>query len=189
MIQGEKVRLRPLESADLQLLALWRNENSEHFFSTWPIAQSEQSGWYQKYLASGRERQFMVEVQGAISTKNEASKLAWLTVGTLALVNINHHNQSAELGRVLLGDKRYEKNGYMADAIRALVKFAFEEANLNRIYCEFFSENKEARQLYKTCGFWREGTLWQSVWKGGKFQNTQLWAILRDMPMPEASDD
>lgn len=176
------MRLRPLESGDLALLAQWRNDNAEHFFSVWPIAQSEQPGWYQKYLGSGRERQFMVEVEGNLSTKQEASKLAWITVGTLALLNINHHNQSAELGRVLMGDKRYEGKGHMADAIRALVKFAFEEANLNRLYVEFFADNKEAKQLYKACGFQREGTLWQSVWKAGKLQNTELWATLREIP-------
>jgi RimJ/RimL family protein N-acetyltransferase len=186
-IKGEKVRLRPLESGDLQILAQWRNENSEFFFSTWPIAQSEQAGWYQKYLQSGRERQFMIEAEMTVSTKADnlqqgTSKLTWITIGTLALLNISHHNQSAELGRVLIGDKRYAGKGYMEAAIEVLIHFAFNEANMNRVYVEFFAGNEAAQNLYKSCGFWREGRLWQSVWKNGAFRNTEIWAILRNMP-------
>lgn len=177
-----------MESGDLQVLAQWRNDNADNFFSVWPIAQSEQAGWYQKYLGSGRERQFMVEIEQAGSTKQEASALRWITIGTLSLLNINHHNQTAELGRVMLGDKRFEKNGYMSGAIKALLKFAFEEANLNRVYCEFFADNKEAKNLYKSCGFQREGTFWQSVYKNGQFKNTEMWAILRNLKREDADD-
>lgn len=176
MLYGKRVRLRLLESGDLRAIAEWRNkpEIADNFFSSWPIALSEQQYWHQKYLQTANDRMFIIEI--TIQVKD--AKM-WQPIGTLSLCNINYRNQVAELGRVMLGDKKHEKQGYMSEAIKLLLDFAFDAININRVYVETFEENRKAIALYEGCGFKKEGLMRQAVWKAGNHRNLYLMSILR----------
>src|SRR3990172_1590517 len=113
MILGERVRLRLLEKSDIEVVAHWRNEPriAVQFFGCWPFAISEQEAWYAGYVKDTTQRMWIVETaQGA-------------AIGTLALVNIDHHNQSAELGRVLIGDQNHLGAECAQEAVQLLVDF------------------------------------------------------------------
>ena len=168
MIQGEKIRLRLLEREDLIRIANWRNlpEATEQFFSPWPITYSEQGRWYEQYLA-GTDRMFIIEPLANLKA-----------VGMLALVNIDRQHQRAELGRVMI-DPDYCGQGYARDAVKTLIRFAFGELNLQRLYIETLSENVKAIHLYDMCGFRLEGKLRQHVWKRGLFRDVTVRGVLK----------
>jgi len=170
MILGERVRLRLLEKSDLERVAYWRNEPrvASQFFGCWPFAVSEQETWYAGYVKDATQRMWIVETaQGA-------------AIGTLALVNIDHHNQNAELGRVLIGDQNHLGAECAAEAVRLLVDFAFCEANLHRIEVRVLCGNEAALALYGGCGFLEEGRLREAVWKRGGFQDIVIMAKIRE---------
>lgn len=169
MIVGERVRLRLLERSDLDFVARWRNEPriASQFFGCWPFAISEQEAWYAGYVKDATQRMWIVE-----TVQSQA-------IGTLALVDIDHRNQSAELGRVLIGDQNHLGAECAAEAVRLLVGFAFTEANLHRVEVRLLLGNVAARGLYQGAGFREEGRLREAVWKGGGFQDIVIMSRLR----------
>lgn len=177
MIIGEQVRLRLLERDDLALVAKWRNEErvARQFFGCWPFAVSEQDGWYQAYVKDGSQRMWIVETREGTA------------IGTLALTSIDQHNQSAELGRVLIGDQNHLAADCAAEAVRMLVRFAFEEANLHRLEVRVLRSNAAALALYKCCGFQQEGVLRAAIWKRGGFEDVVVMSVIRGEGEDETS--
>jgi len=169
-----------MEAADLKLMVAWRNQPdiARNFFNCWPIAYSEQPRWYERYLTSPAERQFMIDLK--LTIKDKKPEEPNRTIGTLALVDISHQHQSAELGRVLLADSQYRGKRYMEEAIGLIKGFAFDDVNLHRLFVSVFADNDKAVNLYKRCGFIGEGILRDHVWKGGRFRDVAILSVLRE---------
>ena len=170
MLSSDLVQLRPLEEGDLALLAEWRNDPAAFgwFASPLQIAVSEQAAWYEGYRRDATQRQWMIE------------DLTGAAIGTLALMHIDHHSQSAEVGRVLIGVPGARGRGYATAALNALIDYAFDELNLQRLSLVVFADNAAARQLYDRCGFVAEGLLQRAVWKAGTFRDLIPMALLRE---------
>lgn len=56
-----------------------------------------------------------------------------------------------EIGYVL--NPRYWGNEYIPEAVRALIKFGFEELDLDLIWCGHFDFNDKSRRVVEKCGF------------------------------------
>jgi RimJ/RimL family protein N-acetyltransferase len=56
-----------------------------------------------------------------------------------------------EIGYVL--NPRYWGNGYIPEAVNRLVKFGFEEMNLDIIWCGHFEQNLKSKRVNEKCGF------------------------------------
>ena len=171
---GTATTMRPLEIDDVVALARWRNESSEWFFSSLPLAKSEQRGWYERYLADASERMFVMESHLTLHEGVDSVKV----VGALGLVHIDRLHQRAELGRVVM-DKDETGRGHATTAIRLLTKLAFDGLNLQRLYTEVLADNEAAIGLYQRCGFAKEGRLRRHVWKDGRFQDVLIMGHLR----------
>ena len=170
MIEGKNINLRLVEEADLEQIARWRNEPeiSKLFFNTFPIATSGQKKWYVENILFSEKKKLFI-----ITTKDGKS------IGTLGLDDIDFKNQNAEYGNMLIGDKEYLNKGYAKDAILTILRFAFEELNVHRIYLKNFEHNQKALTLYEKCGFRKEGILRDSFYTQGEFKNIVIMAILR----------
>jgi len=168
MIRRGKVNLRPVERTDLEKLVVWRNEPtiSKCFFNVFPLSVSGQARWFESLLQRDDKKLFIIETKES------------LPVGTIGLDNIDWKNQSAEFGNILI-EPAHQGRGFASDATLVLLKFAFEDMNMNRIYLKVFNWNEAAIQLYVRCGFQKEGVLRQALYKGGGFQDLVLMAILR----------
>lgn len=169
MIYGEKVRLRLVEEQDLKRLVAWRNDPKVRrgFFTTFPLSQGGQRAWYEDLLKRQDRKLFIVETGEGVP------------VGTVGLDHIDWKNQKAEFGNALIAREHWG-HGYGTDAARTLVRFGFEELNLNRIYLEVYAWNETAIRVYEKCGFQVEGVLRQNFFAGGQFHDTVLMALLRD---------
>ena len=65
-----------------------------------------------------------------------------------------------EIGYVMHPD--YWGNGYMTEAVKAVLDFAFDELKLDIIHIAHFPENTRSRSVIQKCGFLYEGTLRRS---------------------------
>ncbi|MEI7469945.1 MAG: GNAT family protein [Chloroflexota bacterium] len=171
MINGKKIRLRHAERADLPHFVRWLNtpDTRQYLDAIYPFSQIEEEQWFDNLLKS-REAYLNFFVIETLET-NEI-------VGTLGLHEVNQRNRWTELG-IMIGDSANQNKGYGSDALRTLLRFAFEELNLNRVQLRVHDDNLRGIHVYKRCGFVHEGTLRQNLWKHGCYHDVHIMAVLR----------
>ena len=59
--------------------------------------------------------------------------------------------EQREIGYVL--NPKYWGNGYVPEAVRALVKYGFEKMNLDLIWCGHYDFNNNSKRVNEKCGF------------------------------------
>ncbi len=97
-------------------------------------------------------------------------------IGGIGL-RINKENESGELGYWI--GKPYWGQGYCTEAAGAVVKYGFEVLGLNRIYANHFTRNPASGRVMQKIGMKYEGHLRQDIKKWGKFEDTEIYGILR----------
>lgn len=171
MIYGKKIRLRHAERADLPHFVRWLNtpETRQYLDAIYPFAMVEEEQWFEGLLKD-REHYLNFFVIESIETGEP--------VGNLGLHVIDQRNRWTELG-IMIGDTSNQNKGYGTDALRTLLRFAFETMNLNRVQLRVHNDNLRGIHVYERCGFVREGTLRQNLWKNGRYHDTHIMAVLR----------
>src|SRR5690606_1323510 len=66
-------------------------------------------------------------------------------------------NDRGGLMAVGIGEASYRGRGYGADALRLILRYAFEELNLHRVGLDVISNNAQAIRAYGRAGFEQEG--------------------------------
>jgi RimJ/RimL family protein N-acetyltransferase len=80
----------------------------------------------------------------------------------------------------MIGEKDTWGKGYGFEASILILKYAFHELNLNRIFLTVREDNINAIKLYKKVGFKEEGLLRQQVYNNNKYINMIIMSILKD---------
>lgn len=179
ILEGEKVRLRPVEESDLPRFVEWLADGE---LRRWlaniespPTLEEEYDWWHDK-------RSDPNSVMWAIDT------LDGRLVGTTEL-RLTMRADRAEMG-IAIHDKTQWSQGLGTDAVRLVVDYAFEELDLNRVGLTTDEDNVRAIRCYEKVGFAREGLLRQHRLVDGRFGNTVVMSILRDEWVPlERGDD
>jgi ribosomal-protein-alanine N-acetyltransferase len=86
--------------------------------------------------------------------------------------------QSAYLGYWVGGP--YARNGYMAEGMRLLLRYAFGELKLHRLEANIQPGNSSSLALAKRSGFRREGFSPRYLKIGGRWRDHERWAILAE---------
>ena len=79
-----------------------------------------------------------------------------------------------------LGERDYWGNGYGTDAMRLMLRFAFDELNLWRVSLGVFAYNPRAIRSYEKAGFRREGLVRGDCRRDGQRWDSVFMGILRD---------
>lgn len=100
-------------------------------------------------------------------------------VGAIALTKMSDvYQKSAELGYWLA--PAFWKRGIMTEAVRLICRKGFDACGIIRIYAEPFAENIASRRVLEKCGFVLEGILSKSIYKGGVFRDSCIYALLSE---------
>jgi RimJ/RimL family protein N-acetyltransferase len=169
MIRGEKTRLRALEHDDLPHFVRWINDPEVRRFMTlrYPLSMTEEENWWTGFLERRDDYIFAIEVEDGSY------------IGNIGLHKVDRENRQAMLG-IIIGNKAYWGQGYGADAIQAMLRWAFEYMNLNRVYLTVYAYNKRAIRCYEKCGIRHEGAMRQARYTGGQYHDELMMAILQD---------
>ena len=79
-----------------------------------------------------------------------------------------------------LGERDYWGNGYGTDAMRVMLRFAFDELNLWRVSLGVFAHNPRAIRSYEKAGFRHEGVIRGDCQRDGQRWDSVFMRILRE---------
>ena len=170
-LQGELVRLAAFDlEKDSEALARWsRDSEYQRLLDTGPSVVN----------ASTSMREFMEKEIGknyilfGIRPLNEDR-----TVGFADLSGFDWLARSAWVA-IGIGEAEYRGRGLGTEAMRLLVRFAFEQLNLNRINLTVFSYNPRAMRSYEKCGFVYEGCQRQFLNRDGRRWDMVYMGLLK----------
>lgn len=100
-------------------------------------------------------------------------------IGGCGVNSVDWKNSIVVVG-IFIGDKDYWSKGYGTDAMQILIKFIFNEMNINKIKLQVFSFNERAINSYKKCGFKVEGVHRQEIFRNGKYHDDIIMGLLRE---------
>lgn len=99
-----------------------------------------------------------------------------LLIGAIGLT-LDPQNLSAELGYWI--GKPFWNCGFASEAAQMILKYAFEQIGLNRVEARHMTKNPASGRVMQKIGMTYEGTLRQSIYRFGKFEDVALYSILR----------
>ncbi len=135
------VIIRPLVENDAAISYRWRNDKEVFQYT---------GANYQNYIDEPCERNWLARV---IKNTNEyrcAIEVDGVYVGNIYLTDID--GVSAEY-QIFIGEKSYWGQGIATEASRQIIRYAFEELNLAKVYLNVKPQNSRAIRLYKRLGF------------------------------------
>lgn len=171
MLEGTLVNLRAHEVADADAIFRWINDREVARFlkARYPQSRAFEEGW----MAERASMQLSLSrVSFAIETKDGTH------IGNIGLHGGSAEDRSASLG-MMIGEKDYHSKGYGSDALMTLLRFAFEEMNLNRVSLDVYEFNAPGLAAYRKCGFTEEGRRRRAMYQGGAYHDVVAMAILR----------
>ena len=170
MLVGRSVRLRAMEPGDAERAHAWMNDPEVTYYLTarYPSASAAEN-----WLAGGPANSFAEGVRLAIETKDGVH------IGGINLHQVQPEDRTAGLG-IIVGERTYWSNGYGTDAVVTLLRFAFHEMNLHRVWLTVLESHKRGIACYGRCGFREEARLRQDVYRHDQSWDVILMGVLRD---------
>jgi RimJ/RimL family protein N-acetyltransferase len=166
-----RLRLRPFTSADADdLFALHSSADVLRYWDSPPWSDRDRADGF---IASCR--QMADEGSGARPAIERASDGAFL--GWCSLTRWNPTYRSASLG-YCLSDAAWG-HGYATEAARALLQWAFDTVDLNRVQAEADTRNAASARVLEKLGFAREGTLREDCVVNGDVSDSWVYGLLR----------
>lgn len=169
-INGKIITLRAIEMDDLELMRDMLNDPEiENLVVGWsfPISKYQQKQWYENNINDKSNLRFIIE------TPNDGA------VGIVTLTNIDWKNRRATHG-IKLANKKDRIKGVGTDAVMAIMRYAFDELQLNRLDGNWFESNVGSQKLYTKCGWKIEGNVRQCVYKNGEYRDLKIVGILKN---------
>lgn len=175
-IESERMTLRLPQHVDWRAWADLR-QASEAFLAPWePV-------WAQDHLS---RRSFTNRVYWAGRAEAQGTALSLLMfrredqvlLGAITLDNIRRGPAQAGTMGYWIG-AAHARQGYMREAIRAVVHHAFSVMDLSRIEAACLPENAASRGVLEVSGFKYEGVAQSYLQIAGRWRNHVLYANLR----------
>jgi RimJ/RimL family protein N-acetyltransferase len=170
-LHAPRLRLRPFAEADAD--ALFAVHSSAHVLRYWDSPPWTERARAHRFIAICR--QIAEEGSGARLAMDRAADGAFL--GWCGLTRWNPVYRSASLGYVL--DDAAWGHGYATEAASALLQWAFETLDLNRVQAETDTRNVASARVLEKLGFVREGTLREDCVVNGDVSDSWVYGLLR----------
>lgn len=170
-LETSRLKLRPLRRRDAPDIFEYSRDPEVSQHVLWePYAAISQA----RYFIKQAKRQYQRGFPGTLAIEHKESGKV---IGTIGFMWINVEHKSAEIGYSL--NKRYWNQGYMTEALRALLHYAFSTLHLNRVEAQYETSNPASGRVMEKAGMRLEGTLRQRLKNKGRFVDVKLYAILQ----------
>ena len=170
-ITTARLSLRWISTDDVDaLFRIFGNSEVMRYWSTPPLANREAAKELLNEIHDSYNRQVMLKWGVARQVDN-------LVIGTTTLYNIDLGNRRAEVGYAL--GREHWGQGYMHEALQALLEYCFETLDLRRLEADVDPRNKPSIQTLERLGFRREGYLRERWEVAGEIQDALFYGLLR----------
>ena len=167
ILKGRLITLRPLRTSDAELTFQWRHSERAQYLNSGAASVEAQREWILRNAQSG-DMNFIIEYQK-------------ISVGMIALVDINHIHHSFSVGRLLIGDEATVGNAPVVfDAETILLDYAFETLNMHSMYGEVMGTNTGVLKLRKYLHYQQAGVYKEHYYVDGKYVDAILFSLLKD---------
>ncbi len=172
ILETTRLILRPLSLADapsLQDVASVREIADTMISIPHPYPDGEAEQYVRRQISqleAGHSLSFAIE-----------RKPGGVFSGIIEIRDIEREHSQAELSFWLATEVWGQ--GYMSESLKPVLRFGFENLDLNRLYAYHMVRNPGSGKVLQKNGFTQEGVLRQRVQKWGVFEDVKIWAILR----------
>jgi RimJ/RimL family protein N-acetyltransferase len=171
ILKGRKVVLRAIEKDDLEFLRMLTNDPEiEKMVKgySFPVSRTRQEAWFEEFEKQSDPLRWIIEMPDKT------------VVGTITLGDFDWKNRVAHLTGIKLALDRIKEGGIAVDAMMVVIKYAFDELNLNRLEGGYIEYNKQSMALNRMVGFVDEGRLRQAVYKNGNYHDYIITALIKE---------
>ena len=171
MLHTGRLRLRPFDDTDTDVL--FALHSSAYVLRYWDAPPwSERSRADQFVAACHQMAELGTGARLAVDRVSDGAFIGWCSLNRW-----NRDHRSASLGYCF--DDAAWGRGYATEAALALLQWAFDKLDLNRVQAETDTRNvASARVLEKLC-FLREGTLREDCVVNGDVSDSWVYGLLR----------
>ena len=171
VIELDRVRLRPIDERDAPALyATYADPQTSRYLSRAPMTELAQAEEMVAKIKAGYADGTMLQL--AIERKAGGA-----LVGVCLVFHIHAPSARAEIGYILA--REHWSQGYMAEALPALVDHAFGSMGLNRLEADIDPRNEASARVLERLGFRREGLLRERWIVRGEVSDSALYGLLR----------
>ena len=178
LFRGNLVRLAAPRPEDAATFARW-SEDAEYLrlLDTDPAQPLSAEEFAEREITLTGPRNVLFRIRTLAEDK---------LIGFVALHSIEWNNQAGVLA-IGIGDPDYRGKGYGSDALRLILRYAFNELNLYRVGLHVIGYNARAIRAYEKVGFRREGVVRGAILRDGQRYDDIIMGILRDEWQNEAT--
>jgi UDP-4-amino-4,6-dideoxy-N-acetyl-beta-L-altrosamine N-acetyltransferase len=162
------ISMRKITESDISLILKWRNSEfiKNNFVIREPFTEENQKKWMENAIAKGKAVQYIILIDN-------------LPIGSVYIRDIDYTHKKGEFG-IFIGEKDFVGKGFGLSTTKKMLKIAFDEIKLHRVYLRVFTDNISAIKTYEKAGFAREGILKDTVLIDGKFRDMLLMARINN---------
>jgi RimJ/RimL family protein N-acetyltransferase len=170
LIETERLRLRDLEQQDLQAFFTFNSDPAVTRYLPYGPWQSTQDAtrWYQRMRD--------LSAKGALAYRVLERKADGAVLGSCLLMN---HEPAAKVEVGYLLGPEFQGQGYMREAVQAVVSDAFASHALRRVEAHIDARNAPSQRLVEQLGFVREAVLREAWNDQGAVSDATIYGVLR----------
>lgn len=149
-----QIFLRPITESDGSSIVRWRNDPEvlSHCLDKTHITEESNSIFFKSNVLTGKYLQYIVECI------DESTGVCAYPIATVYLKDVDMGNKRCELCIFTSSDVEWKPDGQTI-AIKLLIKKAFNELGIHKVYSYVFKRYANEVELLKNAGFQVEATL------------------------------
>jgi [ribosomal protein S5]-alanine N-acetyltransferase len=175
VIDTERLSIRVPVAADIPRVIAYYRENLEHLRPYSPTFEPEmfdEGAWREQIGQRQREFTYGESFRAFIFDRGDSGRV----IGNINLTQVFRGAfQSCVMGYNLAGSE--QGNGYMTEAVRAVVGYAFGDWTLHRVAANYMPRNERSAAVLKRCGFRIEGLAPAYLMINGRWEDHVLTAV------------
>lgn len=169
------IHLRMFKENDYILINKWRHDPEIQHLVSAPykyVSLEIEKEWVKAKMSNNKSDIYLAI---CIKENEDTEKM----IGYTSINSIDYINRKAELGGILIGEKKYHNGIVVYNVGLKTLELAFDHLNLNRLSAACLTEHFTSKVQILARGFKLEGTYREAIFKDGTYHDQYTFGILK----------